>query len=207
MKAILDPVLIERKSFEIISGLVQDLRLPYAEKEVLKRAIHATTDLSYTRDLLFHPEAVKAGLQAIREGRDIICDVNMVKAGINQKALSEFGGKVICLINDKGVTKKAAKLGIARSILAIRESAPFMRGAIIAIGNAPTALFEACALIKQSKVKPALIIGVPVGFVGAVEAKRALRLLEIPFISNISTKGGSSVAAAITNALLKLAKE
>ncbi|MEK6727330.1 MAG: precorrin-8X methylmutase [Candidatus Omnitrophota bacterium] len=207
MSVISDPKLIEGKSFEIISGLLPDLKLPYAEKEVLKRVIHATTELNYVKDLIFHPQAVKAGLKAIKEGKDIICDVSMVEAGINRKALSGFGGKVICLINDKDVIKKSAELKIARAILSMRKAAVLMKGAIVAIGNAPTALFELCDLVRKNKASPALIIGVPVGFVGAVESKRALTLLKTPHITNKSTKGGSSVAAAVTNALLKLAKE
>lgn len=206
MSVIINPCLIEDKSFEIISGLLPDINLPYAEKEVLKRVIHATTELNYVKDLFFHPQAVKAGLKAIKEGKNIICDVSMVEVGINRKALSEFGGKVICLINDKDVIKKSAELKIARAILSMRKAAPLMKGAIVAIGNAPTALFELCDLVKKNKADPALIIGVPVGFVGAVESKKALRLLKTPHITNSSTKGGSSVAAAITNALLKLAE-
>lgn len=203
MNVILNPKLIEDKSFEIISRLLPDLNLPYAQKEVLKRVIHATTDLNYAKDLLFHPRAVKAGLKAIKEGKDIICDVSMVKAGIN---ISGFKGKVICVINDKDVIEKAADLKIARAIVSMRKTAPFMKGAIVAIGNAPTALFELCDLVKKNKANPALIIGVPVGFVGAVESKKGLTLLKTPYITNRSTKGGSSVAAACVNALLKLAK-
>lgn len=206
MSVIINPSLIEDKSFEIISGLLPDINLPYAEKEVLKRVIHATTELNYAKDLFFHPQAVKAGLKAIKAGKNIICDVSMVEVGINRKALSEFGGKVICLINDKDVIKNSAELKIARAILSMRKAAPLMKGAIVAIGNAPTALFELCDLVKKNKANPALIIGVPVGFVGAVESKKALRLLETAHITNSSTKGGSSVAAAITNALLKLAE-
>ena len=206
MSVIINPNLIEDRSFEIISGMLPDLKLSYAEKEVLKRVIHATTELNYAKDLFFHPRAVKAGLKAIKEGKDIICDVSMVEVGINRKALSGFGGKAICMINDKGVIKKSAELKIARAILSMRKAAPLMKGAIVAIGNAPTALFELCDLIKKNKADPALIIGVPVGFVGAVESKKALTLLKTPYITNSSTKGGSSVAAACANALLKIAE-
>lgn len=204
MNVILNPKLIEDKSFEIISRLLPDLNLSYAQKEVLKRVIHATTDLNYAKDLFFHPRAIRVGLKAIKKGANIICDVNMVKAGINKKTLSEFGGKVICLINDKDVVRKAAKLKIARAIVSMRKAAPFMKGSIVAIGNAPTALFELCDLVKKNKAHPALIIGVPVGFVGAVESKKGLTLLKTPYITNSSTKGGSSVAAACVNALLKI---
>lgn len=207
MGIILNPRQIEDKSFEIISRLLPDLKLPRPQKQVLKRVIHATTDLDYVKDLSFHPRAVRVGIKAIKNGKNIICDVSMVEAGINKKALLGFGGKVICLINDKAVIRVAAKLKIARAIIAMRKAERFMNAAVIAIGNAPTALFEVCDLVKKGKVKPALIIGVPVGFVGAVEAKKDLTALNIPYISNRSRKGGSSVAAACVNALLILAKE
>lgn len=208
MERILNPKLIEQESFRIISRLLPPgLRLTHAEQEVLKRVIHATTDLDYVKGLSFHPRAVYAGLEAITSGKDIICDVNMVKAGVNKKALSSFGGKALCFIDDKQAVKKASRLKIARAVPAMRKAAAFMDGAIVAIGNAPTALFELCDLIKRGKAKPALVIGVPVGFVGAVESKRCLAASKVPYITNSSTKGGSSVAAAIANALLKLAKE
>lgn len=207
MNIIVDPGRIERKSFEIISRMLPDLKLPYAEKEILKRVIHATTDLDYAKDLLFHSQAVKAGLRAIKEGKNIICDVTMVQAGINKKALSGFGGKIICCINDKEVVKMAGELKIARAIVAMRKAARFMDGSIVSIGNAPTALFELCTLVKKGDVNPALIIGVPVGFVGAADSKKEVTFSGIPYITNRGTKGGSSVAVAITNALLKIAKE
>lgn len=203
---ILDPQKIEEKSFEIIDRFFPDLKLPLGEKAVVKRVIHATTDLSYAKELSFHPEAIEAGLRAIKKGKDIICDVSMVKAGINANLLSEFGGKVICLINDKDIIRKSAQLKIARAILSMRKAAKFMDGAIVSIGNAPTALFELCDLIKQNKVRPALVIGIPVGFVGAVESKKILRSQSVPYISNRNRKGGSCVAAAIVNALLKIAE-
>lgn len=207
MKRIVDPKKIEDKSFEIIDKFLVSSKLSWQAKQVLKRVIHATTDLDYIKEISFHRNAIESGLNAIREGRDIICDVSMVKAGINKKILSTFGGKVICFINDEDVIKKASRLNIARAILAMRKAVKLMDGAIISIGNAPTALFELCNLVKSGKVKPALIIGIPVGFVGAVDSKKELTSLDVPYITNTSTKGGSSVAAAITNALLKMAKE
>ncbi len=206
MRRILDPKKIEDKSFEIIDRLLTSSRLPWQEKEVVKRVIHATTDLGYAKELSFHPEAIEAGLNSIMAGKDIICDVSMVKAGINEKILSSFGGKVICLINDEDVMRRSSRLKIARAILAMRKASKIMNGAIISIGNAPTALFELCDLVKRSRANPALIIGVPVGFVGAAESKKELISLDIPYITNSGTKGGSNVAAAITNALLKMAK-
>ena len=130
----------------------------------------------------------------------------MVKAGINKKLLSTFGGKVICLINRKDVVRQASRLNITRSTLAMRKASKLMEGGIVAIGNAPTALFEVCDLVSIGKAKPDLIIGLPVGFVGAKEAKKKLRALKIPYITNRSRHGGSSAAAACVNALLKIAK-
>lgn len=204
---ILDPKKIEEKSFEIIEGLLKGMQFPPGEKEIIKRVIHTSTDPAYAKEMRFHPRAVEAGLGAIRAGRDIFCDVGMVQAGINKRLLSQFGGKVVCLINDEDVIKEAAEKKITRAILAMRKAVPMMEGAIVSIGNAPTALFELCDLIKSGKARPALIIGIPVGFVGAVESKEELTASGIPFITNSSTKGGSNIAAAITNALLKLTVE
>ncbi len=208
MRVVRNPKLIENKSFAIIERLLPDLKLSRSEKEILKRVIHATTELDYAKDLVFSPRAAKAGLAAIKNGRNIICDVSMVKAGINKKSLSSFGARIICSINDKDVIIEARELGISKAIVAMRKASRFMSAAIIAVGNAPTALFEICDLIKKGKAKPALIIGVPVGFVGAVESKKYLTCLRgVPYITNRSRRGGSSVAAACVNALLILAKE
>jgi len=206
MSRILDPHLIEGRSFSIISQLLPDVKIPFGQKEVLKRVIHATTELGYAKDLFFHPQAIKAGLAAIKQGKDVICDVSMVQVGVNQNSLASFGGKVRCFINHKDVIKRSNQEKIARAIVAMQKAATYMDGAIVAIGNAPTALFTLCDLVRSGKVKPGLIIGVPVGFVGAEESKKLLRGLKIPHITNRSRKGGSSVAAAITNALLKLAQ-
>ena len=206
MKIITNHRDIEAKSFKIVAKYLSNLKLPVLEKEVLKRVLHATSDLKYVKDLLFHAKAVREGLAAIKKGRNIVVDASMVKAGINKKALADFGGKVICLINNKDVSIKASRLNITRSILAMRKSRELMNGVIVAIGNAPTALFEVCDLISKGKAKPSLIIGLPVGFVGAKEAKKKLRSLETPYITNRSRYGGSSVAAACVNALLKIAK-
>lgn len=207
MERITDPQKIEDKSFEIIDSLLASSKLPWQEREVVKRVIHATTDLDYARELSFHPRAIERALSAIKGGKDIICDVSMVEAGINKKALADFGGKAVCFINDEDVIKESFRLKIARAILAMRKAAALMDGAIVSIGNAPTALFELCALVKSGKAKPALIVGIPVGFVGAADSKKELIVSGIPYITNSGTKGGSSVAAAITNALLKLAEE
>lgn len=204
MQIIIDPKKIEKKSFEIIGRLLADCKISGLKKEVVKRVIHATADLNYASDLSFSKSAVESGVTAIRAGKSIVTDVTMVKAGINEKLLKSFGGRVICLINDREVIKQSRELKVSRAILALRKASKLADGSIVAIGNAPTALFELCDLVKKGKVRPALIIGIPVGFVGAVESKKTLRTLKIPYITNKSRKGGSSIAAAIVNALLKI---
>ncbi|GFP19431.1 precorrin-8X/cobalt-precorrin-8 methylmutase [Candidatus Hakubella thermalkaliphila] len=204
MKKIVDPQRIEDKSFKIIEGLLADLNLPKEQKEVVKRVIHATVDLDYARGLIFHPCAIEAGLAALRTGKNIVTDVNMVKVGIRREILSGFGGAVACLINDQEVVQSSSQSGYARAAISMRKAHQLMDGGIVAIGNAPTALFEVCDLVRKGKARPALIIGVPVGFVGAAESKKELITLPVPFITNQGGKGGSSVAVAIVNALLKM---
>ena len=200
---------IEARSFEIITGLLKKkgIVLSGPEKAVINRVIHTTTDLGYARDLVFSPGAIEAGLKAIRQGKNIVVDSGMVKAGINKNIIARFKNKIICRMHDKDVALKAGELNLTRAIMAMRKSQGEAEGGIIAIGNAPTALFELCDLIKDTKSKPALVVGIPVGFVGAAESKRALRGLKIPYITNKSKKGGSTVAAAIVNALLILARD
>jgi len=131
--------------------------------------------------------------------------VEMVKVGIRAKDLTQFGGKVICLLNDNEVVQIARKKKITRAAVSMEKGVSLMEGAIIAIGNAPTALLEVCELIKQGKIKPALIIGIPVGFVGAEESKKNLRRFSVPFITNEGPRGGSAIAVSIVNALIRLA--
>ncbi len=206
MRIISDPKEIEKRSFEIIDGYLPKSALSKSQRDVIKRVVHASADLNYIKELKFHPYAIEAGLAAIRKGKNIIVDANMGKAGINKNLVSKFGVRVLCFINDKDIIRQSARLKITRSILAMRKATKSMDGAIVAIGNAPTALFELCDLVKRGKVKPALIVGVPVGFVGAVESKKKLSSLKVPYISNKSRNGGSSIAAACINALLKIAE-
>lgn len=205
---ITDPDSITRESFNIIDKLIDligeretlSINLP-----IVKRVIHATGDLEYAKNLIFFNDAVKSGVEAIRNASSIVTDVNMVKTGINKKIMNHFGGRVICKIADKAIVSQAKKNGETRAIAAINESLSEINGGIIAIGNAPSALFHLVDLVNKEKVTPALIIGVPVGFVGASESKEALRKTKIPFIANVGRKGGSAVAVTIVNALLNLA--
>lgn len=205
MLILTDPKEIEAKSFRIVNKYLTGIKLSGLEKEVMKRVLHATSDLNYIKDLLFHSKAIKSALTAIRKGENVIVDASMVKSGINKKLLSTFGSKVICLINKKDIIRQASRLNITRSTLAMRRAHKLMNRGIVAIGNAPTALFEVCDLVTKDMARPALIIGLPVGFVGAKEAKKKLRTLKVPYITNRSRRGGSSAAAACVNALLKIA--
>ncbi|MEC4676742.1 MAG: precorrin-8X methylmutase [Nitrospirota bacterium] len=207
----LKPWEIEKKSFDIISDEIDLSDLPEERRPVIKRVIHTTADFEYKDSLVFHPGAVKAGIAAIKAGKDILTDVEMVRTGINRNLLKKWGGRVICEIQDSGVetrdsdNKTRSERGIED---ALRENSNI---GIIAVGNAPTALLKTIELLSTGKgVLPyaaasPLVIGVPVGFVKAVESKSSLAAQDFPFITNISRKGGSTVAVAIVNALLKMA--
>lgn len=206
MPIITDPKKIEAASFKIIDKFLSDFNFPKPKNDIIRRVIHTTVDLSYAKELLFHKDAIKNAINAIRNGNNIIVDSNMAEAGVNKNAVKSFKGKVLCFMSDKNIISQSKKLNITRAILSMRKAAKFIDGAIVAIGNAPTALFEVCDLIQRNKIKPALVIGMPVGFVGALESKKRLLTLDIPYITNQSQKGGSAVAAAIVNALLKIAE-
>ena len=203
---------IEKRSFTKITQEADRLeKVPFGARPIVQRVVHATGDFDYIDTLIFHPGAIKAGLDAIKTGMDIVTDVNMARAGINEKILSGFGGKAVCGIGMAGgmapdsvgnggdTARTKAEKGIA---IAARHP----NAGIIAIGNAPTALFECIRLINSGEIKPRLIVGVPVGFVRAVEAKALLASTDFPFITNAGRKGGSTVAAAIINALLNMAR-
>lgn len=202
------PLDIERRSFEIISeetdlSAVAPERLP-----IVQRVIHSTADFEFLHSLAFHPDAVRAGIDAIRAGRNILTDIGMVSAGINRSLLERWGGKVICRISDPGVVRLSEETGRTRAELAIEEGLAEHIG-IVAIGNAPTALLKTIELLDSADAPspPPLVVGVPVGFVKALESKALLSSRKFPFITNLSRKGGTPVAVAIVNALLKMAGE
>lgn len=201
------PEAIVDESFEIIDKLVDLQSVPELHKPIIQRAIHATGDTEYAYNVIFHPKAVEAGIQSLRSGKNIVTDVNMVKSGISKGPLEKFGGRIICKIDEKSVADDAKRLDKTRAIVAMQHSVDEMKDGIVVIGNAPTALFELIHLIKKGLAQPALVIGIPVGFVGAVEAKHALRDIPVPYITNANRKGGSAVAVSIMNAIIKLAKE
>lgn len=195
------PEKIEDRSMEIIEEELFGINIPEKEKFIVKRVIHTTGDFSFLNSLRFHPDAVETGLRAVREKRPIFTDVSMVASGINKK----HGHDVRCILYEPEVAELSQKNQITKSEAAMLCLGEKLNGAIIAIGNAPTALRRVVELINKENIRPGLIIGTPVGFVNALESKTELikSSLNCPFITNVSRRGGSAVAAAIVNALIK----
>jgi len=209
----LRPEEIEKRSFEIISEELDLSDVPPGQLPIIKRVIHATADLEFKNTLLFHPDAINTGINAIRSGRDILTDVEMVKAGIIKRWLEPHGGNVICNINDEDVVRLSRETGRTRSEIAIEKALQGNNNiGIIAVGNAPTALLKVIEVFNDTHhssritYNGPLVVGVPVGFVKAFESKALLSVQRFPFITNLSRKGGTPVAVAIVNALLKMAK-
>lgn len=196
------PMDIEKRSFEIITELLGDRRLDPENELVIKRVIHTSADFDYADNLVFSPHAVSKGIEALRAGCDIVTDTQMAKAGINKTILGSLGGEVHCFMSDPDVAQEAKERGVTRAIVSMERAASLPKPCIYAIGNAPTALISLYEQIKAGKVKPALIIGVPVGFVNVVESKELILGTDLPYIVARGRKGGSNVAAAICNALL-----
>ena len=197
------PMEIENRSMEIIAPHLEGLNLTEDEKKIYSRIIHASGDVEYAPIIKIHPEAIAATKNALVEGKNIFTDVEMVRRGISLRTLKKFGGEIYCKISDVDVRELAKAENITRSMAAMRIFGKRLENQIIAIGNAPTALFEVLRLVKEENIRPAVIIGVPVGFVGAAEAKAQLLLQKnIPFITVEGTKGGSSIAVAAVNAIL-----
>ena len=195
---------IEKESMRIIDerlGPPDGLGFTSSELSVVKRVIHTTADFDFKEIMRFSPGAVKAGVSALAGGCNIITDVKMVRSGVPVRRLKPFGAKLFCFSSDPDVIRAAADRGITRTAASMRRAAGLMSGSIVAVGNAPTALRELLALVKRSEAAPALVVGVPVGFVGAAEAKEELRGSGIEYITSVGNKGGSTVAAAIVNAI------
>lgn len=196
------PMEIERQSFEIIARELGD-RKPDPEVDlVVRRVIHTTADFDYFDNLVFSPHAVPALQQAIAAGCPIVTDTTMAMAGINKRMLSRYGSQVHCFIGDEDVAREARERGVTRSTVSMEKAAETLGDCIFAIGNAPTALFAISEMVRQGRLKPKMVIGVPVGFVNVVEAKEEILTLDIPHIVARGRKGGSNVAAAIVNAAL-----
>jgi precorrin-8X/cobalt-precorrin-8 methylmutase len=198
------PQEIEAESFRIIERELGPTGFSPEEFAVVRRTIHATGDFSFAENLRFHPQAVTAGLAAIRAGKNILVDVNMAASGISTALLARFGGRVICRVAEAETVAMAKQNGTTRSDAAMARSIADNIG-IVAIGNAPTALLKVMELIEQRLFSPDLVIGVPVGFVNASESKELLVQKDYPFITALGRKGGTPVAVAAVNALLRLA--
>ena len=198
------PADIESASMRIIrEELAQrGKELPEDLAPVVMRVIHATADFEYADTMTFSPDAVEKGREAIRRGARIVTDTNMALAGVNKRALAKWGGEALCFMADPEVAEEAAKRGMTRAAVSMQKAAALGGETIFAVGNAPTALLALRELMEVTDFKPALIIGVPVGFVNVVNAKELIMETDVPWIVNRGRKGGSGVAAAICNALL-----
>lgn len=202
----LKPMDIERRSLEIISEEIDFSDIPEEYQPIIKRVIHATADFEFKKTMVFHPDSIKTAIEAIKGGKDILTDVEMVKTGINKKWLEPYGGKVVCNINDEEVINTSRNTGKTRAEVAIEKALKENSNiGIIAIGNAPTALLKVIEILNSGIINSQiLVVGVPVGFVRALESKVILASEKFPFITNLSRKGGTPVAVAIINALLKM---
>jgi precorrin-8X/cobalt-precorrin-8 methylmutase len=212
MSVHLSPEQIEAESFRIIEAELGRHDWSTREWPIIRRAIHTSADFDYARSMFISANAVSSGIEALKAGCGIVTDTTMILSGISKPRLAQFGAKASCFVADPEVAREAKAAGITRSIVAMRKGAGDAANAIFAIGNAPTALFELIRLVREHGVRPRLIVGLPVGFVGAAESKMALKELandypELPFITNTGRKGGSNVAAAVMNALLIQAAE
>jgi len=198
---------IERSSFQIIDQEAGAHHFTAQQWSIVRRMIHTTADFEFKEMVRFHPHAVSAGIEAIRNGKMIITDTNMARVGIRKKEVETYGGQVKCFINDPLIHEKAAVTGGTRAKAAVDMAVSEMKDGIYVVGNAPTALLRLIELVSAKKARPALIIGLPVGFVNAAESKAALMEMDYPHISNVGRKGGSNLAASVINALAILATE
>jgi len=199
------PADIESLSFKIIEEEAGDHGLEADEWAVVRRLIHTTADFEFVQNTRFHPQAVAAGIAAIRSGAAIFTDTRMAQAGITKKHLAPFGSEVQCFIDDAEVVTVAQRENITRAAAAVSQARELLHGGLAVIGNAPTAIIELVRLHKQGILQPALVVGMPVGFVNAAEAKEMLMASGLVYISVAGRKGGSAVAAAAVNALANLA--
>ncbi len=198
------PMEIEKRSFEIIGQeLKEQGKILQPDTElIVKRCIHTSADFDYADNLVFSSGAVEQALAAIREGADIVTDTQMAKAGINKRSLARYGGQVHCFMSDEDVAAAAKAAGTTRATASMDKAASLGGNFIYAVGNAPTALVRLYELIREGKINPKLIIGVPVGFVNVVASKELIMETEVPWIVARGRKGGSNIAACICNALL-----
>jgi len=200
---------IEDESMQIIENEIGSHSYNEQEWPIVRRVIHSTADFDFARDnkIIFHKDAIKNGLEALKNGSSIVVDVNGIIGLLNKQNPKDFGNNVICNISEPSIMEAAKEAGKTRAQMSMRIAKEDMNGGIVVVGNAPTALLEVMEMIQEGITKPALVIGIPVGFVSAVESKEELAKMDIPFITNQGRKGGSSSAAAIVNALYKLLRQ
>lgn len=199
------PAEIEKRSFEIITEELRQegICLPEEQAPIIKRCIHTSADFEYAKNLVFSENAVEQALDAIRNGASIVTDTQMGKSGINKKRLAKYGGQVYCFMSDEDVAQTAKENGTTRAVASMEKAAALNEKLIFAIGNAPTALIHLYEMIREGRIRPELVIGVPVGFVNVVQSKELIvSQEEIPYIVARGRKGGSNIAACICNALL-----
>ena len=199
------PAEIEARSMEIIGAELGARSFPADQLPVVKRVIHTSADFDYADNLVFSEGAVARGIAAVKGGCTIVTDTQMAWSGVNKRVLEKFGGRAVCFMSDPDVAAEAKARGETRATVSMERAAALEGSVIFAIGNAPTALVRLCELMDEGKADPALVIGVPVGFVNVVESKELLLTTAAPHIVARGRKGGSNVAAAICNALLYLA--
>ncbi|GAB6142970.1 precorrin-8X methylmutase [Desulfocicer niacini] len=199
------PQEIEDLSFKMIDKEAGAHGFDEKHWQVVRRMVHTSADFEYIKTVHFHQDALLSGITAIQNGCTIFTDTNMARVGIRKGEILGFGGEVKCMIADEDVAKTAKEKGVTRALAAVDKACEKMDGAIYVVGNAPTALLRLIELIRKNKIKPALIVGLPVGFVNAAESKADLMILDFPHISNRGRKGGSNVAASIINAMAIMA--
>jgi precorrin-8X/cobalt-precorrin-8 methylmutase len=198
---------IERLSFQIIDHEAGTHDFTDPQWSIVRRVIHTTADFDFKEMVRFHPHAVSAGIEAIRNGQMIITDTNMTRVGIRKKEIEAYDGRVKCYMDDPLIHEKAKAEGCTRAKAAVDIAAAEVKDGIYVVGNAPTALLRLIELVAAKKARPALIVGLPVGFVNAAESKAALMEMDTPYITNVGRKGGSNVAASVINALSIMAME
>ncbi len=201
---VVKPEDIEKRSMEIITSELNRRTWPEPQFSIVKRCIHTSADFDYADNLRFSDNAENIGVQALRNGAHIVTDTKMAAAGINKNKLKEYGGEVHCFISDDDVVKAAKERGCTRATICMEKGAEIAKDhpVIFAIGNAPTALVRLAEMIDSGELKPALIIGAPVGFVNVVESKELIMERDVPYIVPVGRKGGSNIAATICNAMM-----
>lgn len=199
-----NPQAIEQQSFKIIRELTDLEHFNRQQQQVVMRIVHSLGLPHLVEHIRFSSRACEAGMQALAAGYDILCDVEMVKQGITKRMLEK---PPLCFLNDQSTIARALDTGETRTMSALANWQAYLDGAVVVIGNAPTALFRLLEMLQRSTIKPALIIGMPVGFVGAAESKQALwdahQSLGVECITLLGREGGSAVSAASCNALLR----